>query len=285
MTRARVIGLVAMACLAAAAPAAAQQRPLVTEDPEVIGPGLMLIEGGFDYSKDILYPTSGLQGDLLRAPTLGLSFGLSSIAELQVDGGFYNHLNVKQRNVGPAPLASQLTFTGDSTHAVEDIVIATKIRLASEKPSRPAFGLRFATRLPNASNESGLGLDTTDFHAQLLVGKTSRSVRIVGNIGLGILGDPTRGDNQNDVLDYGVSVARAVKEGVEIVGEVNGRANTRSSTPPVGTESRGTMRVGGRFTKGTVRIDAGILLGMTSRDPGFGFTAGATYVFKAFEVK
>jgi hypothetical protein len=27
------------------------------------------------------------------------------------------------------------------------------------------------------------------------------------------------------------------------------------------------VRLGGRFTKGTVRIDAGILLGMTSRDP------------------
>ncbi len=45
------------------------------------------------------------------------------------------------------------------------------------------------------------------------------------------------------------------------------------------------MRVGGRFTRGTVRLDAGILLGMTSRDPNFGFTAGATYVFKAFDVK
>src|SRR5262249_36388976 len=285
MTQSRLCILALGVGLRTALPAAAQQRPLVTEDPEVVGAGMVLIEGGFDYSHDVLYPASGLQGNLLRLPTLGVSFGLSSIAELQLDGGFYNRLAITRAGVGPAPLANQLTVTGTTTHDVEDLVIATKVRIAAEPGSRPAMGLRFATRLPNAGNESGLGLDTTDFHAQFLIGKTSKSIRIVGNIGLGILGDPTRGDNQNDVLDYGASVARAVAEGVEVVGEGNGRASARGGTPPAGTESRGIFRLGGRFTRGTVRIDAGILLGMTSRDPSFGFTAGATYVFKGFTVK
>ena len=284
MTRGRPFGWIALAAALFAAPAAAQQRPLVTEDPEVIGAGLVLLEGGFDYSRDILFPASGLQGNLLRAPTLGVSIGISPIAELQIDGGLYNRLAVVHTGVGPAPLAGQLDFTGSSTHDVEDIVLATKIRILGETPSRPALGLRFATKLPNASNESGLGLDTTDFHAQLLVGKTVQSIRVVGNVGLGILGDPTRGDNQNDVLLYGVSVARAVREGIEVVGEINGRATTRGGTAPVGTESRSTVRVGGRLTRGTVRLDAGVLLGLTSRDPGFGFTAGATWVFKGFTI-
>ena len=270
--------------LVLAAPAAGQQRPLVTEDPEVIGAGLVLLEGGFDYSHDILFPASGLQGNLLRAPTLGVSLGISSIAELQVDGGLFNRLSITHTGVGPAPLESQLQVTGTTTRSIEDIVIGTKIRVLGETPSRPAIGLRFATRLPNASNESGLGLDTMDFHVQGLIGKTVRSIRVVGNVGLGILGDPIRGDNQNDVLLYGVSVARAVLEGVEIVGELNGRANTLSGTPPIGTDSRAIVRVGGRITRGTVRIDAGVLIGMTSRDPGFGFTAGATWVFKGFTV-
>ncbi|HTM27483.1 MAG TPA: hypothetical protein VL225_19935 [Vicinamibacterales bacterium] len=264
-------------------PASAQQRPLVTEDPEVVGAGLILIEGGFDYGTDMLFPASGLKGNLLRMPLVGVSIGLSSIAELQIDGGPYNRMSIKSRQ--PAPLAGMMNFTGDRTHDVEDIVVATKIRLLTETPGRPAFGVRFATKLPNAGNESGLGLDTTDFHVQVLAGKTVRSVRIVGNAGLGILGDPTRGDNQNDVLDYGVSVARAVREGLEVVGELNGRADTRSGTAPVGTESRSTVRIGGRLTRGTVRLDAGLLLGVTARDPGVGFTAGATWVFKGFTVK
>jgi len=283
MIRRRLLWMVVV-CALAAAPVRAQQRPLVTEDPEVVGAGLVLIEGGVDYNRDILFPVSGLKGNLLRLPTLGVSFGLSSIAELQIDGGIYNRLAIKGFGVGPAPLANQLDVTGDSTHDVEDIVVATKIRIGAETPSRPALGIRFATRLPNASNESGLGLDTTDFYVQALIGKTVQSVRIVGNIGLGILGEPTRGDDQNDVLLYGLSFARAVREGIEVVGEVNGRVSTRGGTPPVGTESRSTVRVGGRITRGTVRIDGGVLIGITSRDPGFGFTAGATWVFKGFTV-
>ncbi len=106
-----------------------------------------------------------------------------------------------------------LDITGDSTSDVEDIVVATKIRVWSETETRPSIGVRFATKLPNASNESGLGLDTTDFLATALFGKTVQSIRFVGNAGLGILGDPTRGDRQNDVLLYGASIARAVRRG------------------------------------------------------------------------
>ncbi len=265
-----------------AAGASAQQRPLVTEDPETIGSGLVLFEGGFDAQREVSYPVSGLKGNLLRIPTLGLSFGLSSIAELQIDGGLYNRLSITSRR--DAPLSDQLDFTGDQTHAIEDLVVATKIRLWSETPGRPAFGVRFATRLPNASNESGLGLDTTDFFVSALLGKTVQSIRFVGNAGLGILADPVRGDSQNDVLTYGFSVARAVRQGLEIVGEVNGRLDTRDGDPPAGLESRGALRIGGRFTKSTVRIDGGLIIGMTSLDTSIGFTAGVTWVFKGFTI-
>jgi hypothetical protein len=44
------------------------------------------------------------------------------------------------------------------------------------------------------------------------------------------------------------------------------------------------MRLGGRFTKGTVRVDTGLIFGMTSRDPSIGLTAGVTWVFKGFTV-
>jgi hypothetical protein len=278
MTRVFAILFALITC---ASSAYAQQRPLVTEDPETIGAGLVLVEGGFDALHDVYYPASGLQGNLLRIPTLGVSFGISSIAELQLDGGVLNRLSVKSRK--DAPLSDLLDFSGDSTHDVEDIVIATKIRIAAESPTRPSFGVRFATKLPNASNESGLGLDTTDFFASLLLGKTVQSIRFVGNVGLGILADPVDGNRQNDVLTYGASVARAVRQGLELVGEINGRLNTRDSAP-IGTESRGAMRLGGRFTKSTVRVDAGLIFGMTSRDPSIGLTAGVTWVFKGFTI-
>ena len=262
--------------------AAAQQRPLVTEDPEPIGSGRMMVEGGFDYLKDVTYPVSGLTGDLLKVPTVGVSVGLSSIVELQIDGGFYNRLTVTERR--DAPLSNQLDFTGDRTTDVEDLVVATKIRFVSESPGRPALGVRLATRLPNAGNESGLGLDTTDFFATLLGGKTVRSVRIVGNFGFAILGDPTRGDRQNDVITYGLSAARALTNHIEVVGEINGRADTRNGEPPPGTENRAAARAGARFTKGPVRLDTAAIVGVTAVDPRVGFTLGFTYVFDAFRV-
>jgi hypothetical protein len=262
--------------------AAAQQRPLVTEDPETIGSGLVLLEGGLDHQWDVLYPVSGLKGDLLRVPTLGLSLGISSIAELQLDWGLYQRLAVTERR--DAPLAFRLNFDGDHTSDVEDLTIGTKLRLVSEAAGRPAIAVRVATLLPLASNESGLGVDAFEFHVSGLVGKTVQSIRVVGNVGLGVLADPTRGDRQNDVLTYGLSLARAVADGVEVVGEVNGRWSTREVEAPPGTETRGAMRIGGRFTRGTVRLDAGLIVGLTSRDPGFGLTGGFTWVFKGFTI-
>lgn len=260
--------------------AAAQQRPLLTEDPETVGSGIILIEGGFDHQRGIEYPVSGLTGNLTRIPTLGLSIGVGPIAELQFDGGLVNRLRVTARE--PAPLSGELTFTGDMTTDIEDFVVGTKIRLVSEAPGRPSFAVRFATKLPNASTESGLGLDTIDFYASVLGGKTVESIRIVGNAGLGILTDPTRGFRQNDVLTYGVSLARAVRQGVEVVGEINGRINLRDHDVPVGTETRSVLRAGARATRGTLRVDGALLIGLTSRDPTVGFTAGLTWVFRAF---
>jgi hypothetical protein len=274
--------VVTAACSAAAMPARAQSRPLVTEDPETVPSGDILFEAGVDYAQSAVYPASGLTGNLWRVGTFGLSFGVSPIAEIQLDGGVRNRLTVT--NSVPAPLSGMLQLTGDTTSDFEDLVIGSKIRFAPETASRPALAVRFSTRLPNAGNESGLGLDTTDFNFVLLLGKTIQSVRVVGNVGFGILGDPVRGDRQNDVLDYGLSVARAVAPGVEVVGELNGRQNTRSGTPPIGTESRSMFRLGSRFTRGPVRFDGALLVGVTERDPAWGFTAGLTWVFKAFTV-
>jgi hypothetical protein len=178
-----------------------------------------------------------------------------------------------------------LDVPGETTSDFEDLSIGAKVRIAEETLSRPAMAIRFSTRLPNASNESGLGMDTTDFHFGFAIGKTVQSIRVVGNFGFGILPDPVRGDRQNDVVDFGASVARAVRPGVELVGELNGRKNTRSGEPPIGTESRAALRLGTRMTHGPVRLDAAIMLGITEFDPGWGLTGGVTWVFKAFDVQ
>ena len=86
------------------------------------------------------------------------------------------------------------------------------------------------------------------------------------------------------MLTYGLSFARAR----DAAGGVRGgaerpRLHARATAFP-GTESRGILKLGGRYTRGSVRLDAGVFVGLTSIDPTIGFTAGFTYVFNAFNV-
>ena len=118
----------------------------------------------------------------------------------------------------------------------------------------------------------------------VLAAKTVQSIRVVGNIGIGILGDPTNGNRQNDDLIYGVSLARAVVQDVELVGELNGRVSTRKGTAFPGTESRGLLKLGGRYTTGPLRVDGAVFFGLNPDDPTIGVTAGFTYVFNAFKL-
>ena len=273
----------AILSIAAVTTAQAQSRPLATEDPETVPAGFILLEGGFDFLAGTPFPASGLKGDLYRIGTFGLSIGVNSSVELQVDGGLRRRLSITSFDP-TAPLAGRYTGDTDSTGSFDDLSIGAKIRFVTETESRPAFALRFATKLPNVSTETGLGTGTTDFQIALATAKTVRSTRVAANFGMAIMAEPSVAATQNHLVTYGASVARALATGVEFVGEINGRLDAGDNAGP-GTESRGGVRLGGRFTRGPVRFDGGFLLGITDLDPSWGFTLGFTWVFKAFEVK
>ena len=266
-------------CITASATAHAQQRPLVTEDPETIGTGRVLLEGGFSLENDQENTAHGISGDIARLGTFGVSVGISPSAEIQVDGGLVQRIDVTERFISalPSALGSSL-MAGDRASSFDDLVIATKIRLTPEGTSRPALGVRFGTKLPTASPQKGVGLGTTDFFASFLLAKTVQSVRTVGNVGMIVLGNPGTGSDPSTTLGFGVSVARAVTNEFEVVGELNGRLTPFETLVPVGLESRGVLRLAGRYTYAMLRLDFGVLAGITKRDPSFGISAGATYV-------
>lgn len=267
---------VVLLCLVSATRAQAQQRPLVTEDPESIGTGRVLIEGGFEMAWDQFFPLSGIHGNVLRGPSLGVSVGISPIAEVQVDWGLFQRVTVT--DVQGAPLSNALELTNGRGTSLEDLTVATKIRMAGETGATPALGVRFGTKLPTAKRTKGIGQGTTDFFAGILIGKTVRSVRTVGNVALLMLGNPVRADVPLRSLALGVSVARAVTNAFEVVGEINGHLDPWGKSQPIGTESRGAFRLGARYTYSLLRLDGGAIVGMTPRDPSFALTFGATYV-------
>ncbi len=121
LRRALVAMWVAAACEGVAA---GQQRPLVTEDPMTVGSGQLLVEVGGEGARGISFPASGLRGDLVSGPVVGISVGVGPIAEIQIDGSFYRQLTITERR--QAPLSNSLSLDGNTTSAVDDFVIATK---------------------------------------------------------------------------------------------------------------------------------------------------------------
>ena len=214
----------------------------------------------------------------------GFSFGVSSIAEIQLDGGLRDSLSIK-RPV-PAPLSGMLTVTGTHTADFPD---ATD-RREGAIPVRDRVTAGDGRAVLDAVAERGQRERTRPRHHRFQLQHQSRQDGAVGSHRRQFRvrhPSPIRcgATVQNDVFNYGFSVARAVQPGVEVVGELNGRQNTRSGTPPVGTESRSMMRLGARFTRGPVRIDGALLIGVTEHDPTWGFTTGLTWVFKAFTIQ
>lgn len=272
------IVLISVLCVVTVTPARAQQRPLVTEDPETIGAGRILLEGGVAFDADQTNEANGVTGDVTHIGQFGVSVGISPTAEVQIDGGLVQRISVSEREAG-SPLATSTTLAaGDRASSMEDLIIATKIRLAPETDTRPALGIRFGSKLPAAGASKGVGLGTTDFFTSLLVAKTVRSIRTVGNVGLFVLGNPEDGQDPATALGFGLSVARAITNAFEVVGEVNGRLKPFDDVVPAGLESRGVLRIAGRYTYAMLRLDFGLLAGITPRDPSFGVSAGATYV-------
>lgn len=280
-SRLAVPGAVLAMLLGVSRPALGQwQRPLETHDPATIGAGRVLVEVGVVALHDLTFPVSGLRGYHLNVPSLGISLGVGPRAEVRIDHASLQGLLVMSRMPGRGP--RQPTFRGRTTWDVDDLVVGAKTGLLAEGRRRPAIGLHFATRLPNAGTESGLGLDTMDFHMSLLAGKSIGPMRLAANVGVAILGDPTSVARQNDVLRYGLSVTAPLSGAVVLLAEVNGRANTRPRAVPPGTDSSAYVRAGLRFGRGTVRVDGAVVVGLHPDDASVGMTVGLSWRVPGF---
>ncbi len=267
------VGFAAVAMLLAAVRAEAQQRPFVTQDPDVIGERRLLIESGLETGANIWFPVSGLTGDRLAMP-VGVSLGAGRLVELQFDTG-YQWLSIDRRDF--APLDFRVP-PGDRTSDAIDLSLATKVRVLAEGQRRPAVGARFQTELPNAGNESGIGLDTLNFAATILLGKTIGPVRLVANGGVAVLSDVLQGSLQHDAFVGGVSAAWAFTPTIDVAAEFAGRKVLFADLPPIGAEPRGAVRSALRYRRGAWRFDCGVLIGTTRQDPDFGVSLGLTWI-------
>jgi hypothetical protein len=258
--------------------ASAQQRPLLTEDVDIIPPGSLRIEAGIDFVQKAKYPVSGLTGDLTRAGVIGITIGLAPNVEVQIEGVAQNLLSINSR--GPSAIPLNVKAGANSTNDVGDFTLWTKIKLRNETANLPSLGFRFGVQLPNSNQNRGIGLNQTNAYGQILVGKKfGRNARVntFGNLGIAILTSPTGLFSQNDVLTYGLAGIVRLNKQFSVAGEVNGRANTRPGGGPLGTESQGEARLGMQVRASGLRFDFAGIKGLTKLSPRSGLTVGVTY--------
>lgn len=258
--------------------ARAQQRPLLTEDVDIIPPGTMRIEAGIDFLQGAKYPVSGITGDLTRVGVIGINIGFAPNVEFQIEGVAQNFLSINTRGVSAVPLT--LAPGTNTANDTGDFTLATKIKLRNESKRGPALGFRFGVQLPNSNQARGIGLNQTNAFGSILIGKkfgADGRFNTFGNLGIAILTAPTTLFTQNDVLTYGVAGIFRVNRQFSLAGEVNGRANTRPGNGPLGTESQAEARLGMQVRASGLRFDFAGIRGLTRFTHNTGVTVGVTY--------
>lgn len=274
----RQLLLVTLAVVTLSVSIRAQQRPLITEDVDIIPPGTLRIEAGIDFLQGAKYPVSGLTGDLTRVGVIGVTVGLSPNVEFQIEGVAQNFLSINTRGASAIPLT--LAPGVNSANDTGDFTLATKIKLRAESARGPSLGFRFGVQLPNSNQARGIGLNQTNAFGSILVGKKfGRDGRFntFGNLGVAILTAPTTLFTQNDVITYGLAGIFRVNRQFSIAGEVNGRANTRPGDGPLGTESQAEARLGMQIRASGLRFDFAGIKGLTNFTHNSGVTIGVTY--------
>jgi hypothetical protein len=264
-----------------AAGAIAQQRPLLTEDVDVIKPGVIRIESGFEFLQNQRFAVSGLRGDLTRIADTRLSFGLASNVEFQIEWTVQNLLSIDRH--GPSAIPLRLGASAADTNDVGDAKLWMKMKLRNESRRAPSVGFRFGVELPNSNQALGIGTNTTNFFATINAGKRllDKKLNLFGNIGLGILQAPLDQFTQNDVLLYGLAGIYTVSDRFNVVGEVNGFHSTRKHAP-LGTEDFSEARLGAQIRALGVRWNAAGVFGLSNNAPRTGLVLGITFDWEAF---
>ncbi len=253
-----------------------QQRPLRTDDAEILETGKVRVGFGIEFLQNQSYSLSGLRGDVIRLGVSSIHIGVGEFAEFQLSGVVQDILSVSDRAEPVIPPS----FSGDSTNDFGNLILGTKIKFFGENGWRPAMAFKFAVELPNAKHDSGLGTSETEFYSSLLLKKHFGRAQLLADIGFAILGSPVLQGRQADPLTYGIAAIIPVYRRVDFVAEINGR---QGPSGRIGNENKSQVRAGIRFSTGKIRWDLAGVAGLMDFDPKSGIIVGFTYEFQAFK--
>lgn len=260
---------------------AASLLPLRTEMAATLPSGSAEVVLGASYFRNQRFPHFTAPGavreqDLITGPELGSRIAAGNWAEIQATFELIN-------------LDEALTDgSARQNYGAGDARLFTKVRVLSERGSRPGLGIRFGTKLPNANKKNRLGTDETDFGIEAVASKDFGPLAAHANLGVLLLGNPgpvlgapeRSAGGQDDLVSYSAAlVSQPLAAPVpgasafRLVGEVVGLAGSRFGN------DRSAVRLGIQIQRGGLTVHSGGSFGLVSGSEDFGAALGLVYAF------
>lgn len=233
------------------------QFPLSSISPVTTPQGEQRARIGVGYNKGerLLFQREDKNRRVYTLPFFHYSIGVSSNVELLFS---YPLLLLNQNDQTQDYGSGDLTITG----------VFKFFRLGKIFPHA---AIKIATKLPNASNQEEFGTDETDFFLGAMVSRHIGTVKLLIDVDLAILGDPSTKNTQDDVLEYKVGFIYPVRDNFSAALEIDGAEFSRK------TNDRRFLRGGIAFNWNKLLFDAGGALGLTDESGEFQVQFGVTF--------
>jgi hypothetical protein len=259
--------------LLAAAPAAAQLRPLDPFDWRAFDGGRVGVEVGAGWLEGQRASLAGTEGRLVEA---GNWRGWWSAGRVAVEAGGTVQRLFRERKRFAEAEPEVRPAEGGRRRDAGDQRILTAVRLTAAGAPVDAV-LRFGTRLPTTDNTTGLDRDATDFVATLGARAVRGGWSAQAEAGVGIFGTRRTDFEQDDLLVYALRLERAagpLVPALTVVGQQVGSGHREIR----GNESLAEVRLGFR-TSGRRWVAAEGVRGLSPFSPRGGVLvwAGAAW--------
>jgi len=155
--------------------------------------GTIIIGTGFGF-QDV---SNG--GHFVRIPRILMGVGFADVVDLRVD---YEYLLLRHD-----PVHERHNDSGD-------VLIRSRLAFLNLHDYFCSLGVN--VKLPNASDDKGLGTDETDIYVLALISKAYGKVGMDLSAGLGILGDPRKNADQKDVAVVSLSATYPLADKINV---------------------------------------------------------------------
>jgi len=218
-------------------------RPLTTDDAGTVDPGRFEIE-------------EGLIIDQPRGEDIPSSTGMGT--------------SIKYGVLPNLDLGVEIPYSTTDPKGIGDATIKGKVRIVDESEIIPSVAVGVNAKLPNTDPDSGAGSKYTDYSFLGIFTKEIGPLK--GNINLvyTVIGAP-KGEESSDKISYGFAIVYPMNQGLNLMGEIFGEADSNSEDKPVNLQFGANLSLNDTFT-----LDSGIGIGLTETSSQYQGTIGLT---------